>query len=297
MKKILLIGGASLDYIATSDEKITQGVSNNGKLSISFGGVSCNVAYNLVKLGNKISFITAINNDTSGDLIRKHLEELKIKYYSPKTTFPTNSYVAINDCDHDLSVAIFDNRITSEITPTYLKKQNDLIKQFDYLVLDANLSVKAIEYLVNTYYLTKKIFCEAISPQLVIRYQNVLDKIYFLKCNIHEARALAKNKSLEKEALIKALFKRGLKNVVVSNNKYDIYYGLNGASVYCFKIKAHTKFKNTTGCGDALFSGIIDQLSLGKDFHEAIKFGNKLSNLTLMSDAAYSPLVSRYAHK
>jgi len=297
MKKILLIGGSSIDYIATSDERLNHDVSNNGKLSISFGGVMRNVAYNLVKLGNKITFITAVGNDSTGEQINKHLDELGIKHYSPLTKFPTSSYVAINDSDHDMAVAIFDNRIEGEINPKYIDKQHALINKFDYLVLDANLSETAINHIVNKYYKTKKIFCEAISPQLVVRFQNVLDKIFFIKCNIHEARALVHNHPLEKEELVKELFAQGLKNVVVSNNKFDIYYGLDGKEVFCFPIKAHTRFKNTTGCGDALFSGIIDQLSLGKDFHEAIKFGNKLSNLTLMSDSANSPEIVKYAHK
>lgn len=297
MKKILLIGGASIDYIATSDQPLEPEVSNNGTLSISFGGVSCNVCYNLAKLGNKVSFIAAINNDEHGRLIKKHLDDLGVICYSPTSVYPTSTYVAINDNDHDMALAIFDNRIVRSITPSYLKKNAKIIENADYLVLDANLTSETIEYIVNTYHKNKLIFCESISPQLVLRYKRVLDKIFFLKCNIHEARSLIHNRPLEKESLIKALFKRGLKNVVVSNNKFDIYYGLNGKDIYCFKIKPHTRFKNTTGCGDALFSGIIDRISMGEDFHSAIKFGNKLSNLTLMSDAANSPEVAKYHHE
>jgi len=297
MKKILLIGGSSIDYIATSDEPLDYDVSNNGSVHISYGGVMRNVAYNLSMLGNKVTFITAIGNDNNGELLKKHLAQIKVKYISPISKLPTSSYVAVNDSDHDMALAIFDNRIEGDINPKYIESLHKEINKFDYLVLDANLSNQAIEYIVNKYHKTKKIFCESVSPQLVVRYKNVLDKIFFIKCNIHEARALVHNHPLEKEELIKALFNEGLKNVCVSNAKFDIYYGLNGKEIYCFKIKPHVRFKNTTGCGDALFSGIIDQLSIGKDFHSAIKFGNKLSNLTLMSDSANSEEVTKYAHK
>jgi len=297
MKKILLIGGSSIDHIATSDEPLDYDVSNNGSVHISFGGVMRNVAYNLSMLGNKVTFITAIGKDNNGELLKKHLNEINVKYISPESKLPTSSYVAINDSDHDMALAIFDNRIEGDINPKYIESLHSTINKFDYLVLDANLTTQAIDFIVNKYYKTKKVFCESISPQLVVRYKNVLDKIFFIKCNIHEARALVHNHPLEKEELIKALFKEGLKNVCVSNGKFDIYYGLNGKEIYCFKIKPHVRFKNTTGCGDALFSGIIDQLSLGKDFHDAIEFGNKLSNLTLMSDSANSKEVAKYAHK
>jgi len=297
MKKILLIGGSSIDYIATSEESLNYDVSNNGSVHISFGGVMRNVAFNLAKLGNNITFITAIGDDNNGELLKKHLDNLNVNYISPKSKFPTSSYVAINDSDHDLALAIFDNRIEGDINPQFIDSLDKEIRKFDYIVLDANLSKEAIEYIVNKYYKNKKIFCEPISPQLAVRFENVLDKIYFIKCNIHEAHALVHNSSLEKEDLIKELFKKGIQNVCVSNGKYDIYYGLNNKDVCCFRFKAFTEFKNTTGCGDALFSGIIDQLSLGKNFHEAINFGNKLSNLTLMSDSANSEEVAKFAHK
>ncbi len=118
-----------------------------------------------------------------------------------------------------------------------------------------------------------------------------------MKLNIYEARALVNQQKLDKESLIKAMFKAGLKNVVVSNSRNDVYYGLNGKDIYHYKVTQFKKIANTTGCGDALMSGIIDHLALNKNFHEAISFGNKLANLTLMSYKANSDKLSQYAHK
>ena len=51
---MLLFGGSNIDYIGTSDEKLIDGVSNIGSVSISFGGVMRNIAENLARLGNHI---------------------------------------------------------------------------------------------------------------------------------------------------------------------------------------------------------------------------------------------------
>lgn len=297
MKKIVLIGGISVDYIATADEKLQHHVSNDGHLSMSFGGVSHNICFNLIMLGHKPTFITALHDDETGILIKNHLNQLKVKYYSPKTIYPSCSYVAINNTLHDMDVAIFDNRIVREITPKYLSTCHQIINQADYIILDANVSKESINYVVNKYHKSKKIFCEPISPQLALHFEDVLNKIYLIKCNIHEARSLAKAPKLEKEELVKALFKKGLKNVIISNGKHDIYYGLNNNEIYCFPIKPHTKFKNTTGCGDALFSGVIDQLSKNKNFKKAIDFGHQLSNVVLMCDGAISPNIKKFKNK
>ena len=297
MKKIVLVGGISVDYIATTDEKLIHHVSNDGHLNISFGGVSQNICYNLVMLGAKPTFITAVHDDSMGHLIKNHLKKLGVTYYSPITKNPSCVYVAINNSLHDMDVAIFDNRIVKEITPKYLATLDRVIKQADYLVIDANVSKTTINYLVKKYHKTKKIFCEPISPQLALRFEDVLKDIYLIKCNIHEARSLAHNEHLDKEELVRALFKQGLQNVIISNGKHDIYYGLNNRDIYCYHIKPHTKFKNTTGCGDALFSGVIHKLSCGSDFASAIDFGHRLSNVVLMCDGAISPEIKKFRNK
>ena len=96
-KTYLLIGGSNVDYIATSRDKLQKRVSNIGEVSISFGGVMRNIAENLARLGNKIEFITAIGDDANGREMRKELIDLGINVITPKTDYPSGSYVAIND--------------------------------------------------------------------------------------------------------------------------------------------------------------------------------------------------------
>lgn len=296
MKKILLIGGVTIDYIATSNNKLLHYVANNGLLSISIGGVMYNIAYNLSKLGNKITFITALGNDYYGSVVREHLKKNGINFTSPKIKYPTGSYVAINNSNHDMDVSICDNRAIGEISIKFLKQNKKLIEKFDYIVVDGNLSQETINYITSVYK-NKKIFCDPISPQLAMKYKNVLNTLYLIKCNIHEARALVGNSNLEKEKLIEALFKIGLNNIIVSNGANDIYYGLNGNEINRYHVHRIKKFKNTTGCGDALFSGAIHYLSLGKSLKSGVMFGNKLAALTLNSEAATSEEVKKYAIK
>lgn len=296
MKKILLIGGVTIDYIATSNDKLLHSVANNGLLSISIGGVMYNIVYNLSKLGNKVTFITALGNDYYGNVVREHLKKNGINFITPKIKYPTSSYVAINNSNHDMDVSICDNRAIGEISVSFLKKNKKLIDEFDYIVVDGNLSQETIEYILKTYK-NKKIFCDPISPQLAMKYKNVLNSLYLIKCNIHEARALVGDPNLEKEKLIRALFKIGLNNIIVSNGANNIYYGLNGKEIYCHHVHKINKFKNTTGCGDALFSGAIHCLSLGKSLKSGVVFGDKLAALTLNSEAATSEEVKKYAIK
>ena len=290
----LLIGGSNVDYIATSRDKLQKRVSNIGEVSISFGGVMRNIAENLARLGNKIDFITAIGEDANGKEMRKELIELDINVITPKTEYPSGSYVAINDANHDMVDAICDNRIIRDLNIEFLKSQHELIKSHEYVIMDANISEEAINYLFNTYP-SKKFIVEAISPSKVLKFKNYLDKLFLIKCNIHEARMLMGIDLMEKD-LVSGLLARGVKNVVVSHGAHDVYFGENYRRVDLVKVNEVKEFENTTGCGDALTSGVIDYFLRGKKLKEAVAFGNELSRLTLMSKSATSKEIEKYRH-
>lgn len=284
--KLILIGGSNIDYIGTSKDKLQPGVSNIGTLSTSFGGVMRNVAENLAYLQNTCVFLTAIGNDTLGRKMKKQLKEIGVKVICPKTTYPSSTYLAINDASHDMSVALCDNRIIKELSPVFLNEKKNLISNNEYLALDTNLTDESIEYIFETFK-NPKILCETISPAKAVRIKKYVKDIYLLKGNLHEAQALTKN-NLQGEALIKSLLAMGIKNVVISHGSKDIFIGTYPNKVIRVGVSPLSDIKNTTGCGDALFAGIIDKITMGASLIEAVEFGHKMAEITLMSDSATS---------
>ncbi|MDY2888515.1 MAG: carbohydrate kinase family protein [Candidatus Caccosoma sp.] len=294
MKKIILIGGSNVDYIGTSVKKLIPNVSNVGKVSISFGGVMRNICENLLRLNNKITFVSAIGNDDLGNKMLKELKALNCHVITPNTTLPTGTYLAINNSNHDLNVAICDNRIIEELNVNYLKSLENELKEYEYIALDANLSLEAINYIFKAYS-DKKFLIESISPYKVIKFKEHLKNIYLIKCNLFEARALCDDNSLSAMEACKILLNKGIKKVVVSAASDNIYYGEDN-NVNCFKINKVDSFVNTTGCGDALFSGIVDRIIANDTLYNAISLGHKLSLLTLQSEKATTKEVSKYQH-
>ena len=293
-ESLLIIGGSNIDYIATSKDKIQNGVSNIGTISISFGGVARNICENLVRLGAEIDFITAIGNDLYGENIKNNLVNLGVNVIFPKVDLPTSSYLAINDNNHDLALSICDNRIIDELNSTFLSKYYDFILEHEYIILDANLNEDALKYIFSNFS-DKKIIVDAISPAKVLKFKNYLDKIYLLKCNKFEAKALIQDYKNEEE-LISKILNLGVKNIVVSFGASDIYYG-NKSGIGFVKNDLVKDFVNTSGCGDALTSGIIDQyIRSNKSLKDSIIFGNKLSKVTLMTSSATSIEISKYSH-
>ena len=161
-------------------------------------------------------------------------------------------------------------------------------------IIDANLSLEAINYIFKAYS-DKKFLIESISPYKVIKFKEHLKNIYLIKCNLFEARALCDDNSLSAIEACKILLNKGIKKVVVSAASDNIYYGEDN-NVNCFKINKVDSFVNTTGCGDALFSGIVDRIIANDTLYNAISLGHKLSLLTLQSEKATTKEVSKYQH-
>lgn len=293
-KSLLIIGGSNIDYIATSKDKILSGVSNIGKVNISFGGVARNICENLARLGNKIDFITTIGNDLYGNNLYKQLKDLNVNVIFPKVNLNSSSYLAINDNNHDLALAVCDNEIINYLDKEFLGNYNNLILSHEYIILDANLNSETIDYIFNLYF-HKKIIVDAISPTKILKFKKHLSNIYLLKCNKFEARALVNDES-SNASLVKKLLEYGVKNVVISFGASDIYYGSKD-EIGIIKNELITDFINTTGCGDALTSGIIDHfIVLNQKLKDSIIFGNKLSKITLMSSSSTSKEIAKYAH-
>lgn len=293
---ILLIGGSNIDYIANSVNKLVRHDSNIGKLAISFGGVMRNVVENLQLLGNHCVFLTAIGEDSLGKDLRKYMEEIGTKIYSPVTDMPTSSYLAINDFNHDMDVAINDMRIIEKLNDEFLKENEKMINDHEYIVLDSNLSVNCLDYLF-THFPKKKFIVEGISVAKVVKFKNFLNKIFMMKCNIYEAKALL-GQDFDVKTLALGLMAKGCYSCVISQGKEPVCFGEKG-NVGFVEIDHIVEIAkgNTTGCGDALFAGIIDQYLQGKSLRESIKFGNKLSQLTIESDKAVNQDIRKYFYE
>lgn len=289
MAKILVIGGSNVDYIGKSTSKFRLKDSNIGELEVSFGGVGRNIAENLSRLKSEVTFITGISSDLYGQAIKEDLLKLNIKVISPITNLPSSCYIAIHSDDGEMQVALCDSRIAEAISESFIKDYLDLLNEQEYILIDANSSNELIDYLFTN--IDKKWCIEGVSASKIVKFKNYLDKIYFFKSNLLEARALLEDDKLSIEEAIDRLAKYGIKKIVISNGDKPIYFYENG-KIGSFKLKKLEHIVNATGAGDALYAGIIHKLLKGSSLKEACEFGDKLAKITLLDEKAVSSKIS-----
>jgi pseudouridine kinase len=294
--KILIIGGSNVDMLARSDRPLISGDSNPGSVSLSFGGVGRNVAENLARLGDEVTLITGIGNDSYGRALVKELENLEVNVVYPKAKCGSSSYIAICNSAGDMEVAVCDSRAIDNLGASFIVSNDDLLEGNDYVFFDTNLPEETIEAMIQKYP-DKKWCAEAVSANKVSRLSKVLKKLFLFKGNLLEAqKAVGKPENTSIQSIMSSLKKAGIRNAVITEGSKNIYYfdekeKREIESIPVEKIPAD-QIVNLTGAGDAMFAGIAHGLVKGWSLHDSIVFGGTLSCLAIKSERAVSWEVS-----
>lgn len=285
--KILVIGGTNIDINATSDQEIVAYDSNIGSIEMFVGGVAKNIAENLARLDLDVSFLTILGNDHYGKIAKNYFKELKLNLIvGTSKIYPTPIYLAVFDHNKDLEVGVNDMKALVELNGEFIRKNVDF-KAYDLVLLDSNLSHETLEYIF--YNCDKPIFAEAISVNKVKKLVPFLSRMHAIKCNMLEALAITdKTEKDGVSEVIQAIADKGVKEVYVTDGGRGSYLLKDGKLNHLHSTKAN--IVNTTGAGDAFFSGVIYAKALGKD---ELKYGNALAKITLESNRSNNPNLNR----
>jgi len=294
-KSVIVVGGALADITGIPNQKLIQGDSNPGKISISSGGVARNIAENLVKLGVNVSFITALGKDIFGKNIISDCQNLKIdiKHSIIHEKLSTAFYLLIVNEKGNLDVGISDTKIIEEINADYIKDKKHIISEYDIIVLDTNLNIKTIKYIVENFP-DKKIFIDLVSIAKALKIKDFIGKFHTIKPNLTESEAITGIKYENHSDLIKMkdwFLSKGIKQIFISLGDKGCYFANNKESGL---VKGKTvKSVNASGAGDAFMSGIIASEVEERTIYDATCFATGSAIAALNHTKAVNPNISQ----
>lgn len=287
--KVVVVGAVNIDLSGIPMFPLILNDSNPGTVRKCYGGVGRNVAENMARLGVDVALVTALGDDADAENIIRSCEALNIdiSHSLRVKNMNTSTYLCINDNKGDMNVAISDMAIYRQMGALFLQKHIDFINKSRYVVVDANMSEEAINFIAD--YCTVPIIAETVSTKKAVRFLSAIRSIYLLRTNRLELEALTgqptrDNNEIEHAAQV--LINQGVKHIVVSAGSAGAYY-FNGEDFSHYD-SITSRVVNTTGCGDAFLGGMVYAMINGVSVKEAVHSGLAAASICIESSSTIS---------
>ena len=291
---IAVVGGVNIDIGGRSDAPLVAGDSNPGRIRSSLGGVGRNIAHNLCLLGEQVSMVTVLGQDSFAQSVRENAADIGLDL-THSAVIPggrTGTYLFIDGCDGDMALAVNDMGIYEHITPEFLRQRLDFINHAGLVVVETNLPEASLQWLCQ--HCTAPILADPVSTIKAPKLLPVLDKLTALKPNRMEAELLSgvpirDEADIEKAAA--ALLDRGVEQVYISLSGDGLYAAdRQGHSVRlpCPKVQV----ANATGGGDAMAAALAACIAHGRPLAECARMAAGAGALACTASETIHPGMS-----
>ncbi|MCC0708725.1 ribokinase [Clostridioides sp. ES-S-0190-01] len=286
MGNIVVIGSVNMDMVCSVDKRPEKGETILGNsFFTSPGGKGANQAVSASKLGANVKMISCIGEDSLGEELIRNFKENKVDYNLIARNNQKSSGVAvITLCENDNSIVVVPG--TNELVDINLiKKNEEEIKDADIVLLQLEIPLETIKYVVN--------FCfennikVLLNPAPAIRLdEDIIEKVTYLTPNEHEYKIV-----FDTEESIEEVLKKHPNKLVVTEGK-------NGARFYDGKEVKHVSCINvdvqdTTGAGDTFNGALSVAITEGKDLYTAVGYAVVVSGLSVTKLGAQSGMPYR----
>jgi len=300
VERVIVIGGANMDFKCRSIAPMVPGTSNPGHVSASVGGVACNVARNLAKLGISTALMSVVGQDEFGERILREARsagvDVSLMLMSAR---PTGTYVALLDSDGDMTAAVSAMDATDDLTAAHTAAREAAIRQATMVVADCNLSAAALDRLAVICAAAKvPLTIDAVSTRKATRLRGLLKAkrpIHLLALNRDEAAVLTGKRIGDDRALrtaAEALHRRGVAHLAIGLSDRGIHASSADPAEAATVPRLPARLADVTGGGDAALAGTVLGLLRRQRLVEAARWGQAAAALTISVPETVNPALS-----
>jgi pseudouridine kinase len=292
---VLVIGAMAVDAKGQPTEALVPGRSTPGAVHFAIGGVGRNIAETLARLGVHATLLSAIGDDPIGRILLESTARSGVDttHVLTSASHRTAGYMAILDQNGIPAYAIDDMAVMQEITPGLIYRRRRLVRDADMIVLDGNLSPRAIS---SVFDLAKRYDCpvcvDPTSAVLAPRFIPHLSDILLVTPNASEAEALTGLDLGQTDAheLAADLVNSGVEIAIITLAELGLYYVTSHESGRVPALRRD--IVDLTGAGAALTGGVIFGLLNGFEAGEAMRLGVSAAALTIQVPETVYPDLS-----
>ena len=301
MANTVVVGVTFVDIKGFPNEKYNPQGRNLGTVRVVHGGVSRNVVENFANVGMPVSFASMLEDTAFGRDVARRLTTAgaDLRYTITAADNGLGMWLVVLDETGNLAGSISRMPDTS-ILENYLAGCGDeIISGAENVVLEIDLSERiASEVLRLAQKYGKKVYAIVGNMSVILAHPEFLQHTDCFICNEIEAGRLFASDAVPAfspeqmlEYLPTAAKTAGIPSMVVTMGAQGavFYDGASGDAGICPPYPAEVM--DTSGAGDAFFSGTVMGLTRKLPLREAVRYGAKLASLTIGSKENSCPVI------
>lgn len=293
---IAVIGDVFIDIKGFSTSTYIPYGRNLGTIQQIHGGVARNVAEDIANVELEPVFVGTVDDDAMGEAVMQKLNRHKVDTrYMKKVKNGMGTWLAVFDHNGDV-VASVSKRPEHEAMVQILEESGDeIFANADSIAIEIDMDqevTKKTFALAEKY--NKKVYALVSNMSVAIEHRDLIRKTECFVCNQQEAGILFSENydEITPEELYQILPERIrsakiTKMVVTMGDKGAVYATLDGENGICPALKVDVV--DTTGAGDAFFSGVCLGLTYGKTLQEACVIGTRLASTVICTSENICP--------
>ena len=291
MKKICVIGSIGYDLTTYMYKFPKAGETIVGKKFIQNpGGKGDNQVIASARVGGDVTFIGAVGDDNYGELLKKNLEENKVKTHMKIVPNMSSQIATILIDESGENRIVIVPGANNFVDKKQIDDNFDIIKECDIILMQLEIPMETVEYVVDKFYELNKIIILNPAPGAELS-DNIIKKCTYLTPNENEIGLISKMPydTIDNiKSAAKCLFDKGAQNVLVTLGEKGAYLKNKNDDIIIPTLKV--KALDTTGAGDC-FNGVFAAcLAMGKNAIEAIKYANVASSISVTRSGAVPSL-------
>ena len=299
MGRTAVIGVVFVDVKGFPHGKYIPTGRNIGDVKIVHGGVSRNVAQNLANVGNDVTFVTMFEPDALGSGVRANLAANGVDLtYAIEAPAGMGMWLAVMNENGDLAGSISRQPDSSRLDALFQEHGDEIMQNCDDVVLEIDMRASIAD---RVFELAEKhrrdIYVIVGNMGVILKRQALLSRVRLIVMNEIEAGLLfgctldpADPERVLEVTRIEAK-KRDLKQIVVTLGVHGSIYFDSRNGDAGFVPAEPTRLVDSTGAGDAFFSGTVDGLIHGMNLRDACARGAHLASLTIQTEENTCPRI------
>ncbi|MEO7311934.1 MAG: PfkB family carbohydrate kinase [Chitinophagaceae bacterium] len=292
-KHVVCIGAALVDELYYSCNDIMHATTNEAVVAQTAGGVSRNIAHQLVLLGVPVQLICVLGKDDAGNFLRTTCGTAGIGLEAAVSTQATGKYTGIINKDGSLFTAFITNSSEHLITPDHLQQHEAMLSAASFILFDTNIPVESMQWLINLSRETGvALIIEPVSVLPARKIANInLEGVFLITPNEDELPALCSALSTDTESRVKEVLGRGVQNIWLHQGAAGSVWYSNFGTI---SLPAPTvEITDCTGAGDGSVAGWILGKWLGKSDEESLQIAHSLAAKILQVKGAIASDISQ----